>query len=153
LTYLLSERRGNLFILIPFSNMNLLTSLHSIFHHEESLRREEEVEATGLEEEVEATRLEEEDLDEDGGQDSEEEEDEDEEEEEGHEEGEEGHDEGWGDRSASIPASSHQVRTSHLVHPPVALMKRTGLSSSLLAMGESPILLSCALIENLILIY
>jgi hypothetical protein len=37
--------------------MNLLTSLHSIFQHEESLRREEEVEATGLEEEeeVEAT--------------------------------------------------------------------------------------------------
>jgi hypothetical protein len=34
------------------------------------LRREEEVEATGLEEEVEATRLEEEDLDEDGGHDS-----------------------------------------------------------------------------------
>jgi hypothetical protein len=37
------------------------------------LRREEEVEATGLEEEVEATRLEE-DLDEDEGHDSEEEE-------------------------------------------------------------------------------
>jgi hypothetical protein len=70
-TYLLSERRGNLFIFIPFSNMNLLTSLHSIFQHEESLRREEE---------VEAMRLEEEDLDEDGGQDSEE----DEQEEEGH---------------------------------------------------------------------
>jgi hypothetical protein len=65
--------------------MNLLTSLHSIFQHEESLRREEGVEATGLEEEVEATRLEEVDLDEDGGQDSEEEE------EEGHEEQEEGH--------------------------------------------------------------
>jgi hypothetical protein len=47
--------------------MNLLTSLHSIFQHEESLRQKEEVEATGLEEEVEATRLEEEDLDEDGG--------------------------------------------------------------------------------------
>jgi hypothetical protein len=46
--------------------MNLLTSLHSIFQHEESLRWEEEVEATELEE-VEATRLEEEDLDEDGG--------------------------------------------------------------------------------------
>jgi hypothetical protein len=81
------------------------------------LRREEEVEATGLEEEVEATRLEEEDLDEDGG-----------------------HDSrrrrrrrgtrmvrgctmrGWGggsDGSASGPASSHRVRTSHLVHPPV----------------------------------
>jgi hypothetical protein len=48
--------------------MNLLTSLHSIFQQEESLRREEEVEATRLEEVVEATRLEEEDLDEDGGQ-------------------------------------------------------------------------------------
>jgi hypothetical protein len=46
--------------------MNLLTSLHSIFQDEESLRRKEVVEATGLEEE-EATRLEEEDLDEDGG--------------------------------------------------------------------------------------
>jgi hypothetical protein len=44
--------------------MNLLTSLHSIFQHEESLRWEEEVEATELEEEVEAMRLEE-DLDED----------------------------------------------------------------------------------------
>jgi hypothetical protein len=38
--------------------MNLLTSLHSIFQHEESLRREEEVEATWLEEEVEAMGLE-----------------------------------------------------------------------------------------------
>jgi hypothetical protein len=65
--------------------MNLLTSLHSIFQHEEILRQEEEVEATGLEEEVEAMRLEEEDLDEDAGQNFEEEE----EEEEGHEEGEE----------------------------------------------------------------
>jgi hypothetical protein len=37
--------------------MRILTSLHSIFQHEESLRREEQVEATGLEE----------DLDEDGG--------------------------------------------------------------------------------------
>jgi hypothetical protein len=45
--------------------MNLLTSLHSIFQHEESLRQEEEVEVVGLVEEVEATRLEEEDLDED----------------------------------------------------------------------------------------
>jgi hypothetical protein len=45
--------------------MNLLTSLHSIFQHDESLMREEEVEATGLEEKVEATRLQEEDLDED----------------------------------------------------------------------------------------
>jgi hypothetical protein len=43
--------------------MNLLTSLHSIFQHEESLRQEEGVKATRLEE-VEATRLEEEDLDE-----------------------------------------------------------------------------------------
>jgi hypothetical protein len=47
--------------------MNLLTPLHFIFQHEESLRWEEE-EAMGLEEEVEAMRLEEEDLDEDGGQ-------------------------------------------------------------------------------------
>jgi hypothetical protein len=47
--------------------MNLLTSLHSIFQDEESLRREKVVEATGLEEEVEAMRLKEEDLDEDGG--------------------------------------------------------------------------------------
>jgi hypothetical protein len=39
--------------------MNLLTSLHFIFQHEESLRPGEEVVATGLEEEVEATRLEE----------------------------------------------------------------------------------------------
>jgi hypothetical protein len=69
--------------------MNLLTSLHSIFQHEESLRQNEEVEATGLEEEVEATRLEEEDLDEDGGQDSEEEE-------EGHEDGAGLYDEGVG---------------------------------------------------------
>jgi hypothetical protein len=76
--------------------MNLLTSLHSIFQHEESLRQEEEVEATGLEEEVEAMRLEEEDLDDDGGYDSEEVEEEDEEEEEGHDEGEEGHDKGVG---------------------------------------------------------
>jgi hypothetical protein len=75
--------------------MNLLTSLHSIFQNEESLRREEEVEATGLEEEVEATRLEEEDLDEDGGYDSEEEEDKDEEEE-GQEDGAGLYDEGVG---------------------------------------------------------
>jgi hypothetical protein len=40
--------------------MNLLTSLYSIFQHKESLRREEEVEATG----VELMRLEE-DLDKD----------------------------------------------------------------------------------------
>jgi hypothetical protein len=71
--------------------MNLLTSLHSIFQHDESLRQEEEVKATGLEEEVEATRLEEEeDLDEDGGQDSEEEK------EEGHEDGAGLYDEGVG---------------------------------------------------------
>jgi hypothetical protein len=66
--------------------MNLLTSLHSIFQHEESLRRDEEVEATGLEEEVEAKGLEEEDLDEDGGHDSEE----------GCGEGEEGYEDGAG---------------------------------------------------------
>jgi hypothetical protein len=70
--------------------MNLLTSLHFIFQHDESLRQEEEVKATGLEEEVEATRLEEEeDSDEDGGQDSEEEE-------EGHEDGAGLYDEGVG---------------------------------------------------------
>jgi hypothetical protein len=80
-----------------------------------SLRREEEVEATGLEE----------DLDEDGGQDFEEEEDEDDEE--GHEEWEEGHEDGAelydegveGDGSASGSSSSCRVRTSHLVRPPV----------------------------------
>jgi hypothetical protein len=59
--------------------MNLPTSLHSIFQDEDSLRREEEVEATGLEEE----------LDEDRGHDSEEEEDE-----EGHEDGAGLYDEG-----------------------------------------------------------
>jgi hypothetical protein len=93
--------------------MRILTSLHSIFQHEESLRREEQVEATGLE-----------DLDEDGGQYSEEDE-------EGHEEGEKGHeddarlyDEGvGGDGSASGPASSHRVRTIHLVRPPKASHK------------------------------
>jgi hypothetical protein len=47
--------------------MNLLTSLHSIFQHKESLRREGEVEPTELKEEVEPMRLEEEDLDKDGG--------------------------------------------------------------------------------------
>jgi hypothetical protein len=111
--------------------MNLLTSLHSIFQDEVSLRWEEELDATGLEEEVEATGLEDEvedtrlegDLDEDGGQDSEEEEDDDEE-----EEGEEGckdgaglYDEGVGsDGSALWSASSCRVRTSHLIHPPIA---------------------------------
>jgi hypothetical protein len=74
-----------------------------------SLRREEEVEATGLEE----------DLDEDGGHDFEEEEDEDDEEE-GHEDGAELYDEGVeGDGSASGSSSSCRVRTSHLVRPPV----------------------------------
>jgi hypothetical protein len=61
-----SERQGNLFIFIPFSNMNLLISLHAIFQDKESLGREEEVEAIGLE-----------DTSDGGGQDSEE----------GHEEG------------------------------------------------------------------
>jgi hypothetical protein len=76
--------RGNLFIFIPFCNMNLLFSLHSIFHGEESLGWEELVEPVGLAISdggpiagVEAT---------DEGQDSEEEE-------EGHEEG---HEEGAG---------------------------------------------------------
>jgi hypothetical protein len=39
--------------------MNLLISLHSIFQDEESLGREEEVEAAGLEEDLDAVRLEE----------------------------------------------------------------------------------------------
>jgi hypothetical protein len=84
---LLSERRGNLFIFILFSNINLLISLQSIFQDEESLGREEEVEATGLEEDLDVAGLK---YTSDGGwQDSEEEE-------EGHEEGEEGHEEGAG---------------------------------------------------------
>jgi hypothetical protein len=74
---MLSERRGNLVIFIPFCNMNLLISLHSIFQDEESLGREEEVEATGLQEDLDAAGLE--DTSDGGGQDSEEEE--------GHEEG------------------------------------------------------------------
>jgi hypothetical protein len=41
--------RGNLFIFIPFCNMKLLISLHSIFQDEESFGQEEEVEAEGLE--------------------------------------------------------------------------------------------------------
>jgi hypothetical protein len=86
--------------------MRILTSLHSIFQHEESLRREEQVEATGLE-----------DLDEDGGQYSEEDE-------EGHEDDARLYDEGvGGDGSASGPASSHRVRTIHLVRPPKASHK------------------------------
>jgi hypothetical protein len=100
---LLLERRGNLFIFIPFSNMNLLTSLHYIFQDEESLGREEEVEAAGSEEDLDTPRLE--DTSDSGGRDCEEEE--------GHEEGEEGHDdgaglydEGVGDGSASGSASS-----------------------------------------------
>jgi hypothetical protein len=36
---LLSKRRGNLFIFIPFCNMNLLISFHSIFQDEEGLGR------------------------------------------------------------------------------------------------------------------
>jgi hypothetical protein len=90
--------------------MNLLTSLHSIFQHEESLRLEEEMEATGLEE----------DLDEDGG---------------GARGGGGGARGGTGgargqcgavrrgcggDGSASGPASSCRVRTSHLIRPHVA---------------------------------
>jgi hypothetical protein len=46
------------FIFIPFSNMNLLTSLYSIFQDKEGFRQEEEVEAAGLEEDLDATGLE-----------------------------------------------------------------------------------------------
>jgi hypothetical protein len=46
---LLSKRRGNLVIFIPFYNMNLLISFHSIFRDEESLGWEEEVEHAGQE--------------------------------------------------------------------------------------------------------
>jgi hypothetical protein len=67
------------FICMPFSNMNLLTSLHSIFQDEEILRWEEEVEVVGLEEDLDDAGLE--DPSDNGGHDSEEEEDEDEEEE------------------------------------------------------------------------
>jgi hypothetical protein len=69
--------RGKLFIFIPFCNMNLLISLHSIFQDKESLGREEEVEAVGLED-LEAVGLKE--TSNGGGRDSEEEE-------EGHEDG------------------------------------------------------------------
>jgi hypothetical protein len=71
--------------------MNLLISLHSIFQDEESLEREEEVEAAGLEEDIYAVGLE--DTSDRRGHDFEEEEDE---EEEGHEEGEEEHEDGVG---------------------------------------------------------
>jgi hypothetical protein len=37
--------------------MNLLTSLHSIFQNEESLGRDEEVEAAGLEADLEVAEL------------------------------------------------------------------------------------------------
>jgi hypothetical protein len=80
------ERRGNLIIVIPFCNVNLLISLHSIFQYEESLGWEEEVEVAGLEEDLDAAGLE--DTSDDGGQEDEEEE--------GHEEGAELYDEGWG---------------------------------------------------------
>jgi hypothetical protein len=84
---LLSERQGNPFIFIPFCNMNLLISLHSIFQDEESFGREEEVEAARLEEEVEVAGLEETF---DRGHDTKEEE-------EGHKEGRgEGHEEAAG---------------------------------------------------------
>jgi hypothetical protein len=92
---LLSKRRGNLIIFIPFYNMNLLIYLHSIFHDDESLGREEEVEATGLEGDLDAMGLE--DTSDNRGQEDEEEEEEDEEE--GgkvHEEGTGLYDEGWG---------------------------------------------------------
>jgi hypothetical protein len=85
---LLSERQGNLFIFIPFSNMNLLRSLHSIFLDEESLGQEEEVESVELEEDLNTVGLE--DTSDGGGQDSEDKE------EEGHKEGEKGHEKGVG---------------------------------------------------------
>jgi hypothetical protein len=61
--------------------MNLLISLHSIFQDEESLGREEEVEASGIEEDLDAVGLK--DTSDGGGQDTEEEE--------GNEEGKAGH--------------------------------------------------------------
>jgi hypothetical protein len=90
--------------------MNLLISLDSIFQDEESLGREEEVEAMGREEDLDAARLE--DTSDGGGHDSKEEE--------GHEEGVRLYDEGWGDKSASGSASPHRLRSSHLIHPPIA---------------------------------
>jgi hypothetical protein len=92
--------------------MNLLISLHFSFQDEESLGQEE-VEAAGLEEDLDAVGLE--DTFDSGGQDFEEEEDE------GHEEGAGLYDKGvGGDRSASGFTSSHQLRSSHLVCPPIA---------------------------------
>jgi hypothetical protein len=92
--------------------MNLLISLHSSFQDEESLGQEE-VEAAGLEEDLDAVGLE--DTFDSGGQDFEEEEDE------GHEEGAGLYDKRvGGDKSASGFASSHQLRSSHLVCPPIA---------------------------------
>jgi hypothetical protein len=94
--------------------MNLLISLHFSFQDEESLGQEE-VEATGLEEDLDAVGLE--DTFDSGGQDSEEED----EEEEGHEEGAGLYDKGaGGDRSASGFTSSHQLRSGHLICPPIA---------------------------------
>jgi hypothetical protein len=60
---LLSERRGNLFIFIPFCNINLLISLYFIFQDEESLGWEEEVEAVGLEEDLDTVGLKETSID------------------------------------------------------------------------------------------
>jgi hypothetical protein len=73
LSDLLSERRGNLVIFIPFCNINLLISFHLFFQDEKSLGEEEEVEHAGWEEDLEVARLEESF---DGGHYSEEEEDE-----------------------------------------------------------------------------
>jgi hypothetical protein len=90
---LLLKRRGNPFIFIPFSYINLLISLHSIFQDEQSLGRKEEVEAAGLEY-LDTAGLK--DSSDDRGQDSKEDEDGEDNEEEGHEEGDEGHEEGAG---------------------------------------------------------
>jgi hypothetical protein len=50
--------RDNLFIFIPFCNMNLLISLHSIFQDDESLGWEEKVYFAELEEDLQVVGLE-----------------------------------------------------------------------------------------------
>jgi hypothetical protein len=50
-------------------------------------------------------------------------------------------------------SSSHRFRSSHLARPPVAPDDDDRLPSSLLATGESLVLLCCVLIAHLILIY
>jgi hypothetical protein len=71
---------------------------------------EEEVEVVGLEEDLDVVGLE--DTSDDRGQEDEEEE--------GHEEGAALYNKGWGDGSALGSASSHRLRSSHLILPPVA---------------------------------